>query len=291
MNARAFPFIACVLLLSACGSSPTAPTRMIAQQRETAPAFDVYGFVFDGESPSHCVVKNVSDHPMIKGCIVQDMRDPSNPTDAGHGFSGLLQPGDVATLTYFVTMNACDPYQMDGLDNVAASTTGIVHLTESDIHNNHVDALGRVLQASNCRNPPSTTTTTIPAGPTCSPDAFSSHEGHVDGTAPATIIEHMTVKPGYDGIVAYLVSWGVPALRLLPGDVPLPQARVYLTTQTLHVGANVMTAPVASPSVYPGWQWEWGCEAGPPILTDENLYDFAFIEGGWGNFTEAGGIQ
>ncbi len=116
--------------------------------------------------------------------------------------------------------------------------------------------------------------------PQCSREAFSSWEGHVEAT---TIIEHATVKIGYDGIVAYLMAWGVPAFRV-GGDVPLPQIRTHLTTQILHVGMNVLTAPLSDSSQFAGWQWEFGCERGPDVLTERNLYDFQWIDTGWGNF-------
>lgn len=121
-----------------------------------AAAYDAYGFQFDAGNLSHCYVYNVSNVPMVKGCMVQGMRDLSNPVDLGHGVSRLLQPGESQEITYAVRTDVCGPVQIDGLDNLQPGQTGIAQWTESDIHNNHVSALGQYLQFSVCAAPPNT---------------------------------------------------------------------------------------------------------------------------------------
>lgn len=117
-----------VLLLS--------PSALFAQN------FDAYGFAFDAANLSHCYVKNVSDHAMVKACVVQGMLNPANPTDDGHGVSSLLLPGESQELTYAVHRPDCTPEQFDGLDNLLPWQMVIDRWTESDIANNHASALG-----------------------------------------------------------------------------------------------------------------------------------------------------
>lgn len=119
--------------------------------------------------------------------------------------------------------------------------------------------------------------------PVCSADSFDSWVGYVDVD---TIVERSVVKKGFDDIVAFLISYGVPVFRI-GGNVPLPQHGVLLT-QKLKAGENFMKVPLASTTDYAGFQFEWGCfkeKAPPPIeLTKENLHSFEFLDTGWGNF-------
>ncbi len=125
--------------------------------------------------------------------------------------------------------------------------------------------------------------------PVCSALSFASFTLHVDGE---TVVEDMVVNPGYGGITAFLISYGAPTARRGDGDLPLPQTGV-LTTQALHVGPNRMTAPLASSSVYAGFQAEWGCYTDsnrpPLVLTEDNLRSFVYLDSGWGNFAQEGG--
>lgn len=157
-----------ILWLFAASALLLSPTALRAQ------SFDAYGFAFDAAQPSHCYVKNVSSRAMVKACVVQNMRDTSNPVDAGHGVSALLLPGESQELTYYVAVNACDPYQIDGLDDLLPWQTVITRWTESDIANNRVSALGGMLQQQVCRNPPAPPEPPPPPPPACvSPGSFS----------------------------------------------------------------------------------------------------------------------
>ncbi len=251
-------------LLSACGSSPIAPTRVALVRAEAS---------FDGGQLGHASVTNTTDKAAVFTFIIWDANDEANQIDKAQFISELVASGQQVEWKEGFQVDPCVKYQRDIYMNLPKAE----RYTLSDVGNFFYASAGAYWPKGAC----STTTTTIPVVMACSADAFSYHEGHVEGN---TIIEHMTVKPGYGGIVAYLISWGVPALRINPGDVPLPQVRVAQTVQVLHVGVNVMTAALASASLYAGWQWEWGCEPGPPILTEENLYSFSWIEAGWGNF-------
>lgn len=146
-----------------------SPTALFAQN------FDAYGFAFDAGNTSHCWVKNVSDHAMVKGCLVQGMLNPGNPTDDGHQVSSLLLPGEIQELTYAVHRPACTPEQFDGLDNLLPWQMAIDRWTESDIANNHASALGVMLPPDSvCRNPPSPPEPPPPPPPACvSPGSFS----------------------------------------------------------------------------------------------------------------------
>lgn len=141
-----------------------SPSALFAQN------FDAYGFAFDAANLSHCWVKNVSNIPIVKGCIVQGMRDPANPISLGQQVSRLLQPGESQELTYAVRTDVCGDVQIDGLDNLQPWQTAITAWTESDIHNNHVSALGQMVQILACVSPPPTPTTPVtPAEPPSCP--------------------------------------------------------------------------------------------------------------------------
>ncbi len=124
----------------------------------------------------------------------------------------------------------------------------------------------------------------IPVPPVCSADSFISREGHLDGDR---IIVTLNVKSEFDGIVYFLIPYGVPEFRVGNGDLPLPQVGV-LKTQTLHAGVNIVIAPAPSPSEWAGGQWEGGCYTDtnrpPLVLTWDNLYSFDWLDSGWWNF-------
>lgn len=121
--------------------------------------------------------------------------------------------------------------------------------------------------------------------PVCNAASFSSW--WYDYPNESTITEHMVVNPGYDGVVTYMMSWGLPDTFAHVWEVfhtapPLPQIRLQIVTQTLHVGANTMSVTLASPRQYPAWQMEWGCELGPAMLITG--YEFASLDGASGDY-------
>lgn len=208
--------------------------------------------------------------------ILFEYGDGINQIDRGRSISDAAPSQTVDTFARLeIEDDGCTTWQDDTFWMLPKAG----RYTISDTRN-YPPVISRLIKPTkNCRLPPSAPPLDPPPPVSCRVDAFSSWEGHVEGD---TIIEHVTVKPGYGGIVAYLVSWGVPTFRV-GGNVPLPQPRVHLTSQTLYVGVNILTAPLAA-STYAGWQWEFGCEPGPTVLTEENLLSFPWIDSGWGNF-------
>jgi hypothetical protein len=288
MKTRILWVFPALVLTTACSELPTAPERSAtlpsASLKLQEPTRNT------GSLGPALGAGSATNHEDIAGwftLVVWDFADGTNQIDLAR-LSLEVAMGQTVTLAVGLAEDPCKTYQVDIYWRMPRAAS----YTISDTMNYPPIVSRMVYPKSHCRNPPSppkecpdcTPTPTCincgPVPPVCSASAFSAWEGHVDDM---TIVEHMTVRPGYDGIVAYLVSWGVPGFRI-GGDVPLPQPRVHLTTQILHVGANVMTAPLASASAYAGWQWEWGCEEPPFVLTEANLYDFHFLDGGWGNF-------
>lgn len=264
--ATAFTAFTALGAIIGCSDSPTAPTRItttaaaLKLQAPTRNAGELGPALGTGSATNH------EDVPGWFTLVAFDFADGVNQIDVGN-LSRDAAPGVTVDLSIGVAQDDCKTYQVD----VYWMLPRAAHYTISDTRNYPPIVSRKVLPLAHCRN--------APPPPSCSIDAFESFEGHVDGD---TIVEHVTVKPAFDGIVAYLVSWGVPAFRV-GGNVPLPQPRVHLTTQTLHAGENVMTVPLAPPT-YAGWQWEWGCSPGQALLTSDNIGAFTFINSGWGNF-------
>lgn len=260
MNTR--PLIAACLFASACGN-PLAP-RGAMQRSSYAP--DQLGRVD---------VTNTTDTAGVFTFVVWDANDLTNQIDRART-SATIAPHQTVTLTVGLSVDPCVRYQRDVYLNLPTAGP----YTLSDVGNYFYDAPGVLWgPTQTCRT---TTTTTIPVVRRCVPEAFSAvSTNHAGGIETATI----TVPSGLGGFVAYLISWGVPEPFAF-GLVPLPQTRVYLTTQTLHDGVNVMTVTLADAQTWPAWQIEGGCEPGPEILTSAQdrahggQFDWVFDDGG-----------
>ncbi len=242
-----------------------------------------------GPELGHATVTNTTDTTDIFTFIVWRADDPVNQVDVAHD-TVTLTPGASFTFGVGLAVGPCNVYQPDIYKGLPQAQ----RYTMSDVGNYLFAGGGLVGPASHCRNPPDPKCTdcgpkttcigceTLP--PVCSALSFASFTLHVDGE---TVVEDMVVNPGYEGITAFLISYGVPTYRRGDGDLPLPQTGV-LVTKTLVVGPNRMTAPLASSQVYAGFQAEWGCYTDsnrpPLVLTEENLRSFVYLDSGWGNF-------
>ncbi len=275
------------LLFAACSDSPTAPTRIdstFSAQRQLDPTRSVFTF---GPSLGAASVTNTTATADTFTFIVWKADDAVNQIDVAHD-TVTLAPGASFTFGVGLSVAPCSSYQPDIYKGLQKAE----RYTMSDV-GNYLYAGGPLVgPRSHCRNPPdppkecigctpTTTCVICPIDPVCSADSFSALEGHIDDI---TIVVHATVKPSYDGIVFYLTPYGVPAFRRGDGDLPLPQTAGSVTRQVLHVGENVITAPLVSPALFAGWQWEGGCTRGPDPLTEENYRAFTYLVSGWGNF-------
>lgn len=275
---------ASALLTSACSESPASPTagRAVATPLSVLKlgSYDSTSFYVDGQL-GQAWVKNTTPSAAVFMFALFDATDPNNQVDLESRNSTILQPGDSARLTVGLRVPRCKVIvvQPD------------VWINPPKVGPNNKYTLGELTlygggstqtvsgEMDGCGILPPPPPPPPPHDPVCSVESFSLF--YHTRSADWIETEHITVKPGFEGVVAYMMSWGVPG-RFADFTPPLPQTRLQLVRQVLHVGENTMSVQLARPGEWPAWQMEWGCEPGPVTLVTG--YEFSFLDDDFGDF-------